>query len=867
MHNLRRKFKGTLNEKQNVLYTISGVLGNDSGVTTVPNRDNYVYVRLAGSGLTEVFNNRVTAVYNLPVVCGYEQANPSRFQVLSIQGAVAEASSFNIGTVGYAPSGRYRWMYPGGGQDPLFVESRQFMPLRISPASGLRIKVNTQVIWNGTEWEIFGGATETDLASYVPDTDGKCCMVLVSIDDEGEIEITTGDDVDIADLAVTDIPEPPVGTRYVLGAIRLYYGQTIIQEARTNTDVVDLRFPMFNNLSFEEILGTLSHTDLDDIGTLTHAELEEAIDDKADISHTHVEDDITDLDHDAVKIDGIAVDLTGITDGQIIKYDVGTTSLIAGDDEGGGALSDLEDVDLTDLADGDVLAYDETEEKWLPVTPASGGASGELTSIGARYTTDAGQSIPDASFTIVNFEDKDYDTDDAVTVGASWKFTAPVSGYYHFDFVLLLTNSSNWQTGEFWLGILFINGTESSQEYRGQMTANATLYQSLRGSDTIYLAKDDYFDIRIYQASGGAISLLNSAQHNHISIHKLGSDIVFQANADIGARVTHDTTQSVANTGFTTLAFNTEKFDTDTIHDTSTNNSRLTCKTTGKYLISANITFAANATGYRQLVFLLNGTTYIASVINQAPTTGGATGSMLISTIYSLTANDYVEVQAAQSSGGALNVLSGSEYTPEFMMQKIDTENLLDTNAFHTNIVNEIGGLDEKETIVADDVFLIEDSEASGAKKAISIGTLFASDQAKCAKVRHASNQNLANDTTVTLAFDTEDYDTDTMHDTSTNNSRITCKTAGKYHIHASVTINKTPLNLQFTLYLNNTTSIAEVYRKYVKQSGYCTINISTDYELDVDDYIEVKIKQDYGETLSALGDRAWTPIFEVFKI
>ena len=88
-------------------------------------------------------------------------------------------------------------------------------------------------------------------------------------------------------------------------------------------------------------------------------------------AHTHEEADITDLDHDAVKIDGITVDLTGITDGQVIKYDVGTTSLIAGDDEGGGSLDDLTDVDLTDLADDDILVYDLATGTWLPETPAT----------------------------------------------------------------------------------------------------------------------------------------------------------------------------------------------------------------------------------------------------------------------------------------------------------------------------------------------------------------------------------------------------------------------------------------------------------------------------------------------------------------
>jgi hypothetical protein len=63
----------------------------------------------------------------------------------------------------------------------------------------------------------------------------------------------------------------------------------------------------------------------------------------ADASHTHSESDITDLDHDAVKIDGIDVDLTGIADGEVLVYDSYEDKLVPG--EGGGASLTVEEVD------------------------------------------------------------------------------------------------------------------------------------------------------------------------------------------------------------------------------------------------------------------------------------------------------------------------------------------------------------------------------------------------------------------------------------------------------------------------------------------------------------------------------------------
>src|SRR5262245_40483526 len=63
------------------------------------------------------------------------------------------------------------------------------------------------------------------------------------------------------------------------------------------------------------------------------------------------------------------------------------------------------------------------------------------------------------------------------------------------------------------------------------------------------------------------------------------------------ARAYHSANQSINSGTNTTLNFDSERFDSDTIHDNVTNNSRLTCKTAGKYLICCNVRWASNATG------------------------------------------------------------------------------------------------------------------------------------------------------------------------------------------------------------------------------------------------------------------------------
>lgn len=136
------------------------------------------------------------------------------------------------------------------------------------------------------------------------------------------------------------------------------------------------------------------------------------------------------------------------------------------------------------------------------------------------------------------------------------------------------------------------------------------------------------------------------------------------------ARVYHSANQSIANNSSVVLAFNSERFDNDVIHDNATNNSRLTCKTAGKYLITFHGGFDFHATGTRSFYLRLNGATIIGiGQLAPIPATDGT--FFTVSTLYDLIVNDYVEIQAYQTSGGALNVVAAPMYSPEFMMIKV----------------------------------------------------------------------------------------------------------------------------------------------------------------------------------------------------
>lgn len=135
-------------------------------------------------------------------------------------------------------------------------------------------------------------------------------------------------------------------------------------------------------------------------------------------------------------------------------------------------------------------------------------------------------------------------------------------------------------------------------------------------------------------------------------------------------RVYHSANQSIAtSSGGTQLAFNSERFDNASMHDTAVNNGRITAPIAGVYLITVSVFFEnlGSTTSYAAAAALLNGATTIA-VANQVGTAGGVSPMLNISTVYKLAASDFVTVNVEQNSGSAKNVLALGNYSPEFAM-------------------------------------------------------------------------------------------------------------------------------------------------------------------------------------------------------
>jgi hypothetical protein len=120
-------------------------------------------------------------------------------------------------------------------------------------------------------------------------------------------------------------------------------------------------------------------------------------------------------------------------------------------------------------------------------------------------------------------------------------------------------------------------------------------------------------------------------------------------------QATNSGSQSIPSSTDTILDLGAEDYDTNTMHDNVTNNSRITIKTAGYYQIGSYIVFAANATGIRSFQIKKNGN---AARINTQNAPSGGDCQTMGSCVLQLNVNDYIQLQVYQNSGGTLNATS-----------------------------------------------------------------------------------------------------------------------------------------------------------------------------------------------------------------
>jgi hypothetical protein len=123
--------------------------------------------------------------------------------------------------------------------------------------------------------------------------------------------------------------------------------------------------------------------------------------------------------------------------------------------------------------------------------------------------------------------------------------------------------------------------------------------------------------------------------------------------------------QSISNNTATTVAYNTEVFDTGSDFNNST--YKWTVPETGKYFMNVRMAYDSSADFFSSFQIVKDGVGDMFSVqMAHDNTSDTITGSLVLS----LTASDVYYVQTTQTSGGSLNLI-GNHQNSEFSAFKL----------------------------------------------------------------------------------------------------------------------------------------------------------------------------------------------------
>lgn len=193
---------------------------------------------------------------------------------------------------------------------------------------------------------------------------------------------------------------------------------------------------------------------------------------------------------------------------------------------------------------------------------------------------------------------------------------------------------------------------DSGPTFSGDVNVAATKKVYLDGGGNTYLV----------ESSADNVSLqVGGAERLAVSTTLVTPTLPVTNAAQFRCGAYNNAGQSVSSATWTSATLNSEDYDVGTMHDTVTNNSRITVPTNGGglYYICGIISFDSNATGVRAGRLRKNGSTVLMQC-NQP--NAGATDAVSIplNTVVSLNATDYIEMQGYQNSGGALNIGSAT---------------------------------------------------------------------------------------------------------------------------------------------------------------------------------------------------------------
>lgn len=166
-------------------------------------------------------------------------------------------------------------------------------------------------------------------------------------------------------------------------------------------------------------------------------------------------------------------------------------------------------------------------------------------------------------------------------------------------------------------------------------------------------------DVGLYSSGTNALDVAT----NGVKALGIGSTQFIDSPTQPRSSAYNNGTQSIAGTTPIALTFDSEDYDVGAMHSTGSNTARITVPTGGDglYVIRGGTQWAANGTGYRFLQLKKDGSTVLTNnCIQAADPTNNSITQQEVSFIAVLAAADYIEILAAQQSGGPLNAGSAT---------------------------------------------------------------------------------------------------------------------------------------------------------------------------------------------------------------
>ncbi len=367
------------------------------------------------------------------------------------------------------------------------------------------------------------------------------------------------------------------------------------------------------------------------------------------------------------------------------------------------------------------------------------------------------QSIPTTTFTALSFDTEDWDEGgyhEGVTNPSRLTVPSGKDGKH----LIIFSGGCNHAT----VGRVNMRLYKNGSHHGAEVTYDSRTSYANQIIVALDLVAGDYIEVFAYQTSGSNQNTYHGGTLKPwLQIIKI--DAASGEGSLVGASCTKTGSTSIPKLAWTAIGFDSEEFDTDTIHDNVTNNSRLTVPTGegGQYLIFG-MGHLDDLDAEKGAIFGLwkNGATLLArgnSTAHWAATNGTAP----LARIVTLSAGDYIELMCYQDTTATQNAYNWCWIG----MIKIDG-----------------AGPDN------DDVG---------------------------ASATYGSDENYDGTNFLEQQLDTEDWDNGGYHDTVTNNERMTVPSgkAGKHLVMSTVGIsNGAPdRRVELKLEKNGTTELAHM--------------------------------------------------------